>query len=131
MADGTAVLQSMIAKLRKLGDMPEETAADLAPELKRELVSNIQSGVEPDGTPWKPTQEGHIPLQGAAANLGVAAIGPKVIVALRGIHASHHYGHVRGGIARPMLPSSELPQKIVDLVTRVAERRFNIIVRGA
>lgn len=130
MADGYAVMQDMIAKLRELGQSPEVIAADIAPELRDELEGNIAAARAPDGASWKPTLEGKAPLRNAAAALGVAAIGKKVIAALRGIEARHHYGTVTGKIARPILPGADLPPQIVDLVMRVAKKRFNMIMGG-
>jgi hypothetical protein len=130
MSEAYAAMQNMIGKLRELGQSPETIAADLAPDLETLLGENIASGIGPDGTPWAPTQEGHIPLQGAAGAMGVAAMGNKVLAALRGIHARHHYGQVRGKIARPILPTSDLPPKIVDLITKVATQRFRLIMGG-
>ena len=131
MSDGYTVMQGLVDKLRELGQSAETIAADIAPELRAELEGNIAAARAPDGSAWKPTQQGHAPLQGAAGAMGVAAVGTKVIAALRGIHARHHYGHVRGGIARPILPGGTLPPQIVELVTRVAEQRFRIIMGGA
>jgi hypothetical protein len=130
MADGYAVMQDMIAKLRELGQSPEVIAADIAPELRDELEGNISAAQSPDGASWKPTLEGKAPLRNAAAALGVAAIGKKVIAALRGIEARHHYGTVTGKIARPILPGADLPPQIVELVTRVAKKRFQMIMGG-
>lgn len=130
MSDGYTVMQGLIDKLRELGQSTETIAADIAPELSDELNKNISSARAPDGTSWKPTLEGKAPLQNAGAALGVAAVGTKVIAALRGIEARHHYGTVRGKIARPILPGSDLPKQIVDLITRVAEQRFRFIMGG-
>jgi hypothetical protein len=130
MADGYAVMQDMIAKLRELGQSAETIAADIAPELRDELEGNIAAAQSPDGVSWKPTLEGKAPLRNAAAALGVAAIGKKVIAALRGIEARHHYGTVTGKIARPILPGADLPPQIVELVMRVAKKRFNMIMGG-
>ena len=130
MSDGYTVMQGMIAKLRELGQSAEDIAGDIAVELRAELEENIAGARGPDGTPWQPTQKGTPPLQNAAAALGVAAVGNKVIAAVRGIEARHHYGTVRGKVARPILPGSKLPPQIVELVTRVAQQRFRLIMGG-
>jgi hypothetical protein len=130
MSDGYTAMQSMIAKLRKLGQSAATIAADIAPALREELEANIAAARSPDGTPWKPTQAGTAPLRGAASALGVAAVGTKVLAAVRGIEARHHYGTVKGKIARPLLPTAELPAQLVELVTRVAQKRFRMIMGG-
>lgn len=131
MTDGYTTMQSWIVRLRQLKDCPEDIAKDIAPELKREFQSNIAAVRSPDGTPWKPTRAGHAPLQGARRKLSVKAVGTTVIAVIQGIHARHHFGWVRGGISRPILPGSDLPKQIVDLVTRVAMRRFRRVMRGS
>lgn len=131
MSDGYAVMQSIIDRLRELGQSTETIAADIAPELRAELEQNIGAARAPDGSAWKPTLEGAAPLQNAAAALGVAAVGTKVIAAVRGIEARHHYGTVKGKVARPILPTSKLPPQIVELVTRIAQQRFRMIMGGA
>jgi len=131
MSDGFTALQNLVSRLRELGQSAEDIAADIAPELRDELTGNISASRGPDGAPWKPTLAGTKPLKNAGAALGVAAMGTKVVAALRGIEASHHYGHVRGKIARPILPGSKLPPQIVELVTRMAQKRFRLIMGGA
>lgn len=130
MSDGYTVMQNMIAKLRELGQSAEVIASDVAPELKALLAENIAAGVGPDEKPWAPTQEGHIPLQGAVGALVVAATGNKVVATLGGIYARHHFGRVRGGIARPILPGSKLPPQIEEMITRVANQRLLLIMGG-
>jgi hypothetical protein len=131
MSDGYQVLQGMIGRLRELGQSAETIASDIAPELRAELEENIAASRGPDGSPWKPTREGKAPLQNAGAALGVAAVGTKVIAAVRGVEARHHYGTVKGKVARPILPTSKLPPALVALITRVAQQRFRLIMGGA
>lgn len=131
MSDGYTVMQGLIGKLRELGQSAEDIASDIAPELRAEIEGNIAGARAPDGTPWKPTQAGSAPLQNAGAALGVAAVGTKVLAVVRGIAARHHYGTVRGRIARPILPSGSLPSQIVEMVTRVAQQRFRLIMGGS
>ena len=131
MSDGYNVLQGLIGKLRELGQAPEAIAADIAPELREALEENIAASRAPDGTPWRPTQRGNAPLANAGAALGVAAVKTRVLAVVQGIEASHHYGHVRGKIARPILPGSNMPPQIVELIARVARQRFQLIVGGS
>lgn len=131
MASGYSAMQGMIDKLRELGQSTETIAADIAPELRKELEGNIGASRAPDGTAWKPTIKGNKPLANADAALGVAAVGTKVIAALRGVEARHHYGTVSGKVARPIIPGSKLPPQIIALVTRIATQRFRMIMGGA
>jgi hypothetical protein len=130
MSDGYTTVQSWIARLRELGQSAEDIAADVAPELRKELEKNISEGRDPAGQPWKMTKQGKQPLVNAAKALNVAAVDTKVLAVVHGIEARHHSGHVRGGIARPIIPGADLPKEITDLVTRIAQKRFRLIMGG-
>jgi hypothetical protein len=131
MADGYTAMQAMIARLRKLGRAPEEIASDLAPALREEFEANIAASRASDGTPWKPTQAGTPPLANAAQALGVASVGTKVLAAVRGVEARHHFGTVKGKIGRPILPTHGLTKQLVELITTVATKRWRLIMGGA
>jgi len=131
MADGYTVLQQMIDHLREVGRSIEDTAADIAPALQGEIESSIAAACAPDGTPWQPTLRGTAPLRNAGEVLGVAAIGTKVIARVTGVEARHHHGTARGGIARPILPGSDLPPQIIELITAAYYQRMNMIMGGA
>lgn len=131
MSDGVTTVHSLIARLLELGHSPETIAAHLVLELRDELKRNIHAGRGPDGTPWKPTQAGTPALRNAGAALEVSARGTTITAQLAGVEARHHYGTVRGGVARPILPSRELPQQIAALVTRVAQQRFRAVMKGS
>jgi len=120
-------IQALILKLRELGQSNEQIAGDIAPELRKALEKNISASKDPDGIPWEPNLDGSAPLENAASALGVASIGSKVIVALRGIEARHNYGTVRGGKKRQIVPKN-ITEQMTKIINDVASRRFKMIM---
>lgn len=120
-------IQALILKLRELDQLPEQIAGDIAPEIKKALEKNISSSLDPDGSPWEPTIDGSAPLQNASNALGVASIGSKVLIVLRGIEARHNFGNVRGGKKRKIIPD-KITEQILKIINDVVSRRFNMIM---
>jgi len=127
MSDGYTVLQDMLTRLRELGQSTEVIAADIAPELRKELEQNIAAQRSPDGIPWKPTISGAKALQNAGSSLGVASIGSKVLAVLSGIEARHNYGTVKGGKVRQIIPK-KITDRIEKIIIETANRRFRMIM---
>ena len=130
MADGLSTLDSMIARLRALPDLPREAAPEVADVVHAELTANIAAGVDPNGTAWPLTQEGERPLQDAGRDLTVRAVGEAIVARLRGVFARHHYGRVRGGVKRQILPTSKLPGTMAVAIERVYGRAFQRVMGG-
>jgi hypothetical protein len=121
----------MIRRVRGLERFPERAAPAIARALESELRRSIAAGAAPDGTAWKPTQDGRVPLRGAARALTVRATGAFVLARLTGVEARHHFGWVRGGLARPILPTtSVLPSAVARAVTRAAVEEFRRAMDG-
>lgn len=120
MADALVDIDRMIAKLDELSELPERVAPQVARQLERGILANVARGVGPDGKPWAPTADGHKPLQGTSSGLTVQADGTRIVAHLEGVHARHHLGRVRGGIARPILPVTDaLPAPLERIVAGV------------
>jgi hypothetical protein len=110
-----------------MGSAPEAIAAAVAPELKREIDSNIAAGRGPDGQPWQLTQVGKVPLRNAAKHVTVEASGGTVIATVDGAPALHHSGEARGRIKRLILPSVyRLSDRMLSVITDAMSK----IVRG-
>lgn len=130
MADGLAKLDAWMARLRELRTLPQRVADDVAVALERELLANVARGVGPDGTPWPPTVDGHVPLQGARSALTVVVAGKSAIARLSDVYARHHFGAVRGGKRRPILPSGGIPARVASEVHRVVRDEFRRTMGG-
>jgi hypothetical protein len=123
-AAGHAALADMIGRVRALERFPERAAPAIARSLEADLQRSIAVGGAPDGTPWQRTKDGRAPLRGAAAALDVSVRGGFVLARLTGVHARHHSGWVKGGVARPILPTGELSASLVNAVTVAASDEF-------
>lgn len=127
MADAFEEIDRQLERLRRLDQLPALLARRVAPVLKAELLGNVRRGVGPDGEPWPPTADGHLPLQGAARDLDVSATGAEVVATLSGVHARHHLGAVRGRRERPILPvrlDGELGKAVQTVVDRELAREL-------
>lgn len=130
MADGLAALDEHIARIQQLPGMVERMAPAVGKALEGELRQQIARGVGPDGKPWAPTKEGKVPLQKAAKALRVRAVGTTVLAVLEGPEALHHMGRARGGVRRPILPTTTIPDPVVKAIGEVATAEFNKTMGG-
>jgi len=128
--DALALVGAQIARLHAAGQAAEEAAPDVAQALRRELDANIAAGVDPGGKAWQPTADGHKPLRGAADNLSVRAIGRIIVARLTGYHARHHFGDVRGGVQRQILPSRSQLGPLLRATRDVVMRKLATHLRG-
>lgn len=124
MANDLAKLDAHIARIKALPGMVGRVAPAVGQALETELTRQIARGVGPDGTPWPKTKEGEQPLRHAARALRVRAVGTTVVASLEGHHARHHLGAVKGGVRRPILPSSTIPAPAVKAIDEVVTAEF-------
>lgn len=124
MADPFRQLDAHAARLDRLADLGSRSAPAIAVQLEGEILGNVRKGVDPDGKAWAPTQDGHVPLQGAGAELAVVPLKSSVVARLTGVHARHHLGAVRGGIARRILPVASLPASMARAITAALTTEF-------
>lgn len=131
MADNSAAFAQIdhwIDQLNRIEDAPRKAAPLVARELGRVLQANIAAGRGPDGKPWPRRQDGKQALQNAAKNLTVRAIGTVVEAKITGHVARHHRGWVRGGIARQILPTREIPEAVKIAIQRVLAKYFRSVM---
>jgi hypothetical protein len=119
-----ADVQDMIRALRSLGTTAQEAAPECAKALEADIRASVAAGKGPDGTPWQRTKDGKQPLQRAADAVTVVAKGTTVIVKVVGIEARHHWGTVKGGIIRRIIPTAALPQSAERALAKVLQDRI-------
>lgn len=124
MSNGLAALDAHIRRLRDLEHLVPDAAPDVARVVDAELRAQIAAGRGPDGVPLERTQDGRVPLRGAAKALRVRAIGSVVLCTLDGPEALHDQGRARGGVRRQILPSGKIPQPITKAIDAVIADRF-------
>lgn len=131
---GFVQLDQMIAKLRQLPELGRRAAPDVATVIREELERTVAAGTTSFGVPWKPRQlDGSKPLQGALKSLFVNVSGPTVYMRLDGIERRHHFGQVKGGVARNVIPKrgDPIPSRWVERITDVVQRHFDELMSAA
>jgi hypothetical protein len=123
MAEADDALNAMIARLRAIPDLVTAALAECAAECHAVIAENIAAQRAPDGTPWQPGAKGPV-LVDAAAAVTARAIGNTILIRVSGIEAKHHFGFVRGKIARPIIPTRKAPQPMTKAIERVIMRRL-------
>lgn len=123
-----AALDEHIARVRKLPHMVEQAAAEVAREIRDETERQIAAGLDPEGRPLQPTQEGQRPL--ATARVMVGAVGTRIFLRLQGHLARHHLGRAKGGIVRQLIPVDRLPPRYAAAIQRTFSKRFAAIMGG-
>jgi hypothetical protein len=125
MSTGNEQLQSIIERVKAIGNLAEIAAPDVARAVEIDLRLSIADGTTPYGEKWKLTQEHQQPLQNAMKALHVAAVGGTIYVRLTGPEARHHRGAVRGGVRRQVIPSNgKIPDRMAARIRKVLEEHF-------
>ena len=130
MANGTAELDTMIARIKALPDLARVSAPDVARFVQKTLHVQISEGKDPQGKKWPPRQAGGQALQHGADALRVGAIGLRILATLKGYVALHHLGHARGGVERQILPIKRIPVPWQVGITNILSEHFGQIVKG-
>lgn len=121
-------LNRMIAALEAIKHTPEQIAAIVRDELDAHLRATIAAQTTAYGEPWEPSKYGGPMLMNAAAAITYTINGRKLRVRLTGIEAKHHFGAVRGGRKRPIIPNRPY---LPDAVYRRVIARIQEIVNTA
>lgn len=129
--DGSIALRAMIGKLRELDGMVERSAPRVARAVEREIVEGVRRQSGPNGSPWPPTADGRPALQGIASALRVRAMGSRVLCVLEGHYARHHFGAVKGGKKRPILPTGGMPDPMTRAIAAVVGAEWERTMGGA
>jgi len=126
MANGDAVLQDHVRRLRELAGFGGKSAPLVAKAVEAETRKNAARGVGPDGKPWQLTKEGKKPLQDVVPE--VRAVGTTVVMRLKGHRARHHIGAVQGKIKREILPNKRIPETMTRAIDKVITGEFGRIM---
>ncbi len=123
MADVVADLDARIAKIRELQRVArDELPRELGRVVERHVLDAVRAGRSPDGEPWPRREDGARALEDAAEGIRVDVSRSAVMVSITKRHLElHHLGRARGGVRRPLLPTTITPQLRAAL--DVASRR--------
>lgn len=123
MADVLADIDARIAKIRELQRVArDELPRELGRVVERHVLDAVRAGRSPDGEPWPRREDGARALEDAADGIRVDVTRTAVTVSITKRHLElHHLGRARGGVRRPLLPTTITPQLRAAL--DVASRR--------
>lgn len=130
---GFEALDTLIAKVKKLGLFPETVARRVAPLILAEAKRTAAAGTSPDGKPWEPRKaDGGRALANAADHLSVRVEGSRVTLVLRGPDVLHNAGTARA-VRRQILPDSGagIPKNMLRALERAGVELFQEIVGAA
>lgn len=116
------MLDQHIARIREVPGALPRIAQQVASALELEIAANIAAGRGPDGQPWPPTADGRRPLAGALSAITVRPEGTTIVITVNGVEARHHLGAVKGKLARPLIPTGEIPGPMLEALDRVATK---------
>jgi hypothetical protein len=125
-------LSSMQSRVGSVSSVPQEVAADVAPQLLADAQASFTRQAGPDGKPWPADQpdtirrgsESTLRRTGAAAgSLGVKVSGLRVVVS----SAADYLKYQR---ARSPLPTNGLPKSWADMIRADAQRKMRAKTGG-
>ena len=112
---GLETLDQWIARLRDSQSLMDAAGYVVAEKLEEIITDNIAKGVDPSGSPWRPTKDGEKPLVNAAKALSTRVLGDYVVATIDGVEAYHHFGTSRTP-RRAMLPMGGLPDRFGNVI---------------
>lgn len=128
---GDADLRAIIAKVRRIPHLLEETAGECAQSLDAQINAELAGGHGPNGEPWPTTKDGKAPLPNAAGNATLTkAVGTTLITNAQHPYQFHNRG-ARGGAlpVRKVVPN-KLTQVLANAIKRPLIKAFNSKVKG-
>lgn len=125
MSSGADALTAMIASLGKMQTLVADSMSALTAACRTEMQRTIAAGTDAEGKRWQPTQQGQQPLQHAAGAMSVMSVNKTIYITLGGVEARHHYGYVKGGRKRAIIPEEKIPDAMADAMRVVLQRAFS------
>jgi hypothetical protein len=120
----------MIATLRNLPERVRGSLPRVAEKIQEVFAENIAAERGPDGAAWPATKDGCKALRGAAAKITYAIVGTTIVFALTAIEARHHFGWVKGGKQRQILPGDMADKKVIDAMWQEMKGVFDRAKKG-
>ncbi len=130
MADGTATLNQMVATLRGLPESVRGSLPKCGAFLKQAMEANIAAQRSPTGEPWPDTADGRQALKSAGKQITFTIHGTTLVFTLGGVEARHHFGWVRGGKQRQILPGDMQDKAVIDSMWKGLQDTFRNMRRG-
>ena len=124
-------IEVLVARLRATPAAVRAGIPEMAAAIKAEIYENIAAERGPDGTPWPPSKDGRPVLVNAGAKLTDSVSGSTIVITLTGIEARHHFGSVKGGKVRQILPRTLPSMKRAQArMRRIVAKRAKAALAG-
>ncbi|HEX8795457.1 MAG TPA: hypothetical protein VF765_31120 [Polyangiaceae bacterium] len=125
MSGADAALSAFIQRVRGLRTLAADAAKLAAPLVEAAAKKTAAAGVTPDGIPWAPKKGGGRALVHAANALSARALGPAVVLTLKGVEVLQNFGTTRLP-ARQILPEggAGVPKAFADALAKASETAF-------
>lgn len=109
----------LIKKIDAIGSIA--VAPIVATALRDHVTETISAGTDAYGQSWPLTEAGGKALGNAAKHLETRQSKSVAVISIQGstareIEGRHHYGRVKGGIRRQILPTRKIPLKLANLI---------------
>lgn len=127
---GDLAMQEMIARVRRLGKLPEDVAKAAAPLVEGVAKRAAAAGENANGKAWRPRKDGKPALVNMAAAVGARAVGTVVQIFLRGTSTGSAKVQAIQAARRDVLPSGEVPPAIATEIKRAASQVFSRAMGG-
>ncbi len=130
-AAGFRALDSQIAMLKVLVDLPDECVPGIARAMEQETHRTIAASTDPDGVPWPPKKDGAGFKFVKASDIAVGAFQRTIIMRIKSRPVVlHNNGYARGDVVRRVIPVGRIPARMAAQMKRAAVEAFNRITSG-
>lgn len=128
-AAGFRALDSQIAMLKVLVDLPDACVPGVARAMEQETHRTIAAKTDPDGTPWPEKKSGGSDFTFVkASDIVVGSFGRTIITRIKTRHVVlHNNGYARGFVTRRVIPSKSIPRPMVAVIKRACIEEFRKI----
>lgn len=112
---GEQALDRWISELRKATRGLGRVMPDIVKHVRIASRKALLNGMSLDGIKWELTQDGRVPMKGAAAALRVSSVGSSILLAIGEPYVFHHFG-AGGRPVRPIFPEGALPDLLGNAI---------------
>ena len=128
-AAGFRALESRIAMMKVLVDLPDECVPGVARAIEQETRRTIAAKTDPDGTPWPPKKTGGTDFTFVkASDIAVGSFGRTVILRIKSRPVVlHNNGYARGFVMRRVIPTKSIPKPMAAAIKRACIEEFRKI----
>lgn len=125
-------LDSRIAMMKVLVDLPDECVPAVARAMEQETHRTIAAKTDPDGKPWPAKKDGGTDFSFVkASDIVVGSYGRLIITRIKTRHVVlHNNGYARGDVVRRVIPTKSIPKPMAAAMKRACVEEFRRITAG-